>query len=139
MSLISQEIPNLINGVSQQEARLRLPTQCEEQINCENSIVLGMGKRPNSVHLAEVPSFPTEAFFSDEIERDTQESYKVVITDGAIKVFDKKTGVSYPIVMTADASYLSANSQESLQAQFQILTTADTTFVLNKNRAVEIK
>jgi Fic family protein len=33
MPLVSGSIPNLINGVSQQPAPIRLPSQCKEQIN----------------------------------------------------------------------------------------------------------
>ena len=46
MSLLNIPIPNLLNGVSQQPANLRFPTQCEIQENAYSSIVEGMGKRP---------------------------------------------------------------------------------------------
>ncbi|WP_456237727.1 phage nozzle protein [Marinobacter similis] len=44
--LVSQDIPNLVGGVSQQAPSLRLPTQCSEQINCWNSVVEGLMPRP---------------------------------------------------------------------------------------------
>lgn len=48
MSLLNIPIPNLLNGVSQQPANLRFPTQCEIQENAYSSIVEGLGKRPPS-------------------------------------------------------------------------------------------
>ena len=38
-------VPNLINGVSQQPAGQRLPSQCELQENCYISLVSGLSKR----------------------------------------------------------------------------------------------
>ena len=46
MALISQSIPNLINGVSQQPPSLRLNTQAELQENGLSSVVTGLSKRP---------------------------------------------------------------------------------------------
>ena len=51
MPLISSSIPNLINGVSQQPAALRLASQAEEVINCMPSPVEGLKKRPPMQHL----------------------------------------------------------------------------------------
>ncbi len=138
--LISQSISNLINGVSQQDAKLRLSTQCEAQVNCQNSVITGMGKRPNTVKLAKCPEFPRDkAFFVSDIDRDQREQYKLVITDGKIQVFDKVTGFSYPVKQPANSTYLKFYSQRNPQAQFQTLTTADTTFILNKEVSVTAK
>ena len=42
MPLISQSIPNLINGVSQQTATQRNITQAEEQLNAQSHLVEGL-------------------------------------------------------------------------------------------------
>ena len=54
MPLISSSIPNLINGVSQQPAALRLASQCEQMVNCMPSPVEGLKKRPPAQHLAKL-------------------------------------------------------------------------------------
>lgn len=46
MGLVSKNIPNLINGISQQPPALRLPTQGEVQENGLSDIVDGLKKRP---------------------------------------------------------------------------------------------
>ena len=52
MALISGTIPSLINGVSQQPATLRLPTQGEVQENGLSHIARGLEKRPCTEHIA---------------------------------------------------------------------------------------
>lgn len=46
MALVSKSIPNLINGVSQQPAALRLESQAEVQENGFSDVVDGLKKRP---------------------------------------------------------------------------------------------
>lgn len=46
MGLVSKSIPNLINGVSQQPAALRLESQGEAQENGFSDVVDGLKKRP---------------------------------------------------------------------------------------------
>ena len=52
MPLVSTTIPNLINGVSQQPAALRLASQAEAVVNCMSSPVEGFKKRPPMNHVA---------------------------------------------------------------------------------------
>ena len=54
MPLINQTIPNLINGVSQQPAALRLPTQFEAQLNCYPSVVEGLKFRAPTEHIKKI-------------------------------------------------------------------------------------
>ena len=54
MPLISGTIPSLINGVSQQPATLRLPTQGETQVNGLSHIARGLEKSPCTEHITEV-------------------------------------------------------------------------------------
>ena len=46
MPLITEQISNLINGVSQQPPSLRLASQCETQENGLVTIAEGLKKRP---------------------------------------------------------------------------------------------
>lgn len=45
MALLTHTIPNLMNGVSQQPVSIRLPNQCEEQINATCRVTDGLSKR----------------------------------------------------------------------------------------------
>ena len=46
MSVVSQSIPNLINGISQQNPVQRNIGQAESQINFQSNIIDGLSKRP---------------------------------------------------------------------------------------------
>ena len=46
MSVVSQSIPNLINGISQQNPVQRNVGQAESQVNFQSNIIDGLSKRP---------------------------------------------------------------------------------------------
>jgi len=86
MPLVSGSIPNFVNGISQQPAPLRLPTQGEVQENAISSVVKGLSKRPPSEHVAKLSNAggsnltqSTDAFFHT-IRRDENEAYALVVT-----------------------------------------------------------
>ena len=56
--LVSSTIPNLISGVSQQPWNVRLPTQAEEQVNCQSSVTDFLKRRPATRHLARIRDTP---------------------------------------------------------------------------------
>lgn len=134
MALISQSIPNLINGVSQQPPSLRLNTQAELQENGLSSVVSGLSKRPSSQHIADLGVISNlDKAFIHTIRRDENEFYSMVIdTAGTIRVFDKD-GVAKTVTNNA-AAYLSGltNPNEELSA----VSIADATFIINKNKIV---
>ena len=134
MALISQSIPNLINGVSQQPPSLRLNTQAELQENGLSSVVSGLSKRPSSQHIADLGVISNlDKAFIHTIRRDENEFYSLVVdTAGTIRVFDKD-GVSKTVTNNAP-TYLSGltNPNEELSA----VSIADATFIINKNITV---
>lgn len=134
MALISQSVPNLINGVSQQPPSLRLSTQAEVQENALSSVVTGLSKRPCTQHVADLGTISNlDKAFIHTIRRDENEFYSMVIdTAGTIRIFDKD-GVSKTVTNNA-ASYLSGltNPNKELAA----VSIADTTFIVNKNTTV---
>ena len=134
MALISQSIPNLINGVSQQPPSLRLSTQAEVQENGLSDVVTGLQKRPSTQHLADLGVITNiDKAFIHTIRRDENEFYSMVVdTAGTIRVFDKD-GVAKTVTNSAP-SYLSGltNPNEELAA----VSIADATFIVNKNKTV---
>ena len=89
MPLISSSIPNLINGVSQQPAALRLASQCEQMVNCMPSPVEGLKKRPPAQHLAKLFAGSAGAGrpFTTIVDRDGTIRYLILILYNDIKVF----------------------------------------------------
>ena len=70
MGLVSSSIPNLLNGVSQQPAPLRQPTQAEIQENALSDVADGLKKRPNTDHTGNFPVLNNESTAS-YIDSDT--------------------------------------------------------------------
>lgn len=145
MSLISADIPNLINGVSQQPPSLRLPTQAEFQLNGLSSVVEGLTKRPPTEHIKTLlertdpdlhnTSDPFEDAFYHTIRRDENEFYILVITYDEMFVFDQY-GVRKNI--TRSSNYATPGSFSASLSGFvpkndlAAVTVADYTFILNK-------
>ena len=87
MALVDGNIPNLIGGVSQQPAALRLPSQLELQENCYSSVVEGLKDRPPLEHIAKVFTGAIGSAFTHMLNRDTAERYEMIIRQNSIKVF----------------------------------------------------
>jgi hypothetical protein len=130
--LISQSIPNLANGVSQQPFTLRLASQAELQENGLSTTSQGLRKRPPTKHLKKILSGSYTNSYIHTINRDENERYVVVVTNGDLKVFDlagnEKT-VSFP----SGKAYLTAADPTNA---FRAVTVADYTFMVNKTVAV---
>ena len=85
MPLISGTVPSLINGVSQQPATLRMPTQGEAQVNGLSHIARGLEKRPCTEHISKIPeitSANSNDVFIHTIRRSEDEAYALVIKGG---------------------------------------------------------
>lgn len=89
MGRISQDIPNLFNGISQQSPSLRLPSQGETEVNGYSSLVEGLQKRPPVNHVAKLQAaLSNENAYVHFINRDSTERYVVILADTGIRVFD---------------------------------------------------
>ena len=81
MALISGTIPSLINGISQQPATLRLPTQGEIQENGLSHIARGLEKRPCTEHIAVTGATSNNSndVFIHTIRRSEDEAYALIV------------------------------------------------------------
>jgi hypothetical protein len=155
MALISSPIPNLINGISQQPAEIRLPTQAERQINGLSSVARGLEKRPGTEHQSRLSTTAENDTFIHSIRRDADEEYTMVLsrTSGAVKTLEiyDKDGGAMPVksAPTADVSnwpttttnnITSANlvylETPTVKENIIATTVADTTFLINKETIV---
>ncbi len=137
MALVSASIPNLINGVSQQPPSLRLNTQAQEQENGLSTVVDGLKKRPSSEHLAVLANVPSSVdnAFIHTIRRDDTEFYTLIITSGALNVYDKTgTQISTSSIPSTAINYLSGITDPA--SQITATTIADYTFIVNKTKTV---
>jgi hypothetical protein len=129
MSLISTPIPHMFNGVSQQAASLRHITQCALQENCYPAIATGNRKRPPTQHLAKLKSATATDAFVHTINRDVSHRYSVIITNGAVEVFNLATGAAQTILTPDGTAYLTSTTPRE---EFAAVTVADFTFIVNK-------
>ncbi len=143
MSLVTTDIPNLIGGVSQQPASMRLINQCEAQENAVSSPVEGLIKRHPTEHIASLIDNPPSDLFIHHVNRDSTEQYFIVCDGGndvnTIKVFDlagtEKTINHDPEGAAPETGYAymtTATPSSSLKA----VTIADTTFFVNTEKTV---
>lgn len=129
MSLVSDSIPNLINGVSQQPSSLRLPTQAEDSVNYYGTVVEGLRKRPPTEHIARIITGSLANAHIHVIDRDETDTDKfiAIFTNGDLRVFDL-TGVERTVAFPDGKAYL--NSADP-KFGFRCMTVADYTFVVN--------
>ncbi len=130
--LISNTIPNLVNGVSQQPEALRLASQAEAQENFLSSVVEGLKRRPSSRHIAKLTSSTWASAFLHMINRDTTERYAVSVFGGDLKVYDLLDGSEVTVNFPDGKGYLTAPSR----SDFRAVTIADYTFLVNRSVTV---
>lgn len=136
MPLVSGTIPNMINGVSQQPATVRNPSQAEEQINFLSTAARGLRKRPSSNLIAR-PSIGLTLSGKENVachayKRNETEQYHLMVDgeSGTIRATNLLDGVT----ITATNPYLvTPNASRDIR----FLSVADTTFLLNKGKVVE--
>lgn len=135
MPLVSSSIPNLINGVSQQPAALRLASQAEQVVNCMPSPVEGLKKRPPSYNIGKLFSGTagTGRPFTTIVDRDGTIQYLVLILDNDIKVFGLDGSVK-TVAKPDGTGYLNINGEPS--STFRVASVADYTFIVNREKTV---
>lgn len=133
MSISAYPIPNLINGVSQQAPSQRRDTQAQLQENCVNSPVDGSVARAGSSHVALISGADFTQAYTEDVYREDSERYRIVITDGDIRVFDIASGEEGTISFAPGSTdYL--NVSGSPKNAFRTLTIEDTTFIANREK-----
>lgn len=148
MAFISEQISNLINGVSQQPPKLRLESQCEAQENAWVSISEGLKKRPPLEHVAKLTNktdtdcnvhyidrSDTERYvlvtFSDQFDSDFSDDFTGAeteafkLSDGSSQSVEGLSGDALNYLTTADA-----------RDNLHFLTISDTSLILNKGTTV---
>lgn len=134
--LISQNIKNLVSGISQQAPILRLPEQLEQQENGLSTEASGLVKRPPSVFLRSLmpaladSDYPLLHF----VDRDEATKYFIYFYRDEIVVVDTD-GNMHPVSYREDKSYIKTNTpQETLR----VITIADHTFITNRTIPVRM-
>lgn len=129
-NLLSQQVKNLVQGISQQPPFVRYAEQLEEQVNGYSTEVDGLQKRPPTKFIKSLTSLWGQSWTNPNvhyINRDTNERYCVIFGNNTIKVFTLD-GEERTVNIT-DPNYLKVTNPRT---DLQIITVADYSFVLNK-------
>lgn len=128
--LISQNIKNIVSGISQQAPILRLPEQLEEQENGLSTEANGLTKRPPTVFVRALSSSleHDEAPLLHFVDRDERLKYFVYFYKNLVYVYDIN-GKRYPVIYKEDPTYLETRTP---QKSLRVVTIADHTFIANR-------
>ena len=154
MPLVSDLIPSLLNGVSQQAPTVQDKSQGTVQENGYSDPVKGLKKRPGTQHVAKLSDTSFSSTFIHPIRRSGTETFVAVFTGSytssigdLVKVYDAGDGTA-KTVNARDASnsiittgtlfdeiktYLTDSSPSTA---FSATTVADFTYLVNKNKTV---
>ena len=91
MSTISQSIPNLLSGISQQPDSRKRPGQLKDSVNAFPDFALGLLKRPGGKFVANLPGATSGGKWFP-ILRDQTEKYVVQYADNRFHVWDLADG-----------------------------------------------
>lgn len=122
---------SLLQGVSQQPTRDRLPGQCTEQINMSSDPVQGLMRRPGDDLVARLTNTDALHWF-DLITPDGQRFLGKVVS-GGVEMFDLN-GVQYPVVNNSSSSYWGV-----VGTNWRVVTIKDRTFIANTNITVRMR
>ena len=130
MAVVSQTIPNFLNGISQQTPTQRGVNQGTDQLNMANSIVSGLSRRPPLEYIATVNTnlFPNTSKFWG-IQRDHDSEFMCLFYNGGVKVYNT-AGVEQTVSYPDGTSYLVTTDPHE---DFKMVNIADYTFMANRS------
>ena len=150
MSAVSQKIPNLLGGISQQPDPVKLPGQVRDAVNVYLDPTFGCRKRPATELVASLTTDVPEDARWFPIYRDDREKYAVAMyfdsnNDFTLRVWEMNNGAERAVnISDVSRSYF----QKSLDANdpdfgkdlsfLSPLTVADYTLIANEKQSVSM-
>ena len=153
MPLISDLIPSLLNGVSQQAPTVKDKSQGDLQENGYSDPVRGLKKRPGTQHVAKLSDSSYSSTFIHPIRRSGTETFIAVFTgtgstaSDLVKIFDASDGTAKTVNIrdATDSIITSGDTFNEIKTYltdgnpntaFTATTVADFTYLVNKNKVV---
>ena len=140
MASVTQTIPSITGGISEQPDQLKFPGQVKDVVNAIPDITRGLYKRPGAkrINSQPLPSVATGGSWF-HYHRDEEEGSYIgqIAADGTLRMWKAdgdNAGAAQDIVYgtggeTAIKNYLATNNSENIQ----FLTINDTTFVSSRD------
>lgn len=136
MTRYSQTIKNLIYGISQQPDILRLPNQLDEQLNGFSTESAGLQKRPPTLYVQNLGTIPAnKESLVHIVDRDETEKYIMMFDGTGVKVWDEVGNAKTVKYENDGQSYITTDNPRK---DLSIITIADYTFIVNKNKIVKM-
>lgn len=134
--LYSQNVKNLVSGVSQQPPILRLPEQLAEQLNGFSTESNGLQKRPPTIHIRTLMNSISDSAkpLIHFVNRDESERYIMYFYNNGLQIFDL-SGNAKTVTIQEDSSYLQTSNPRN---DIRVVTVADYTFIVNRNWTVSM-
>ena len=134
MATITQTIPNYALGISEQPDEQKLPGQVRDAVNVVPDITDGLTKRPGTQYITTLSNtFGTGSWFTFQ-DTDLQSWIgNVVQGTGNVHCWRCSDGVQGSISGTANA-YLTHTNKADIQA----VTVEDKTFLVNRDKVVQL-
>jgi hypothetical protein len=134
MSTITQRIPNLLLGISQQPDNRKFPGQLRDSVNAFPDYALGLLKRPGGQYVTELYNASTSGkWFS--ILRDAQEKYVAQYDDNTFRIWSLLDGSPRRVNMGTNTGVPGTCNQTNLQTD---LTNYNTAVALTETRLSEL-
>ena len=127
MAVISRAIPTLLRGISQSSDALKQADHADIQDNADSNPVLGLTKRSGSQFLATVGSSTVGNVHIQTINRDANEQYVAIFSNGNVKVYELD-GTEKTVNKPDGTNYLNTSDPRNV---IKTVTIADFTFVVN--------
>ena len=134
MAAVSQKIPNLIGGVSQQPDAFKAPNQLRKCTNYYPDPTFGLAKRPGLRGIYKLNNAASDGTWFP-IFRDDEEKYLIQFTkQGVLRIWDANSGIQQTVNTPAGSATTYATHTDS--ADLAILQINDYNFVLNRTVVV---
>ena len=130
---ITDHVPNLVGGITQQPPETRIKTAVEEMVNAYPSAVQGLSKRRGAQFVSSLTSTALgTTSFHHTIDRDEFEKYIVVTnSDGTVEVYDLDGTQEDVTIDTRSQEYLQTTDPSK---NIRAVTVGDYTFIVNREK-----
>ena len=135
---ITDHLPNLVGGITQQPPETRIKTAVEEMINAYPSAVQGLSKRRGAQFVTSLTSSALgTTSFMHTIDRDEIEKYFAIInSDGSVEVYDIQGNAQVVATSPNSFSYLATTDPSK---NIRAVTAGDYTFLANRDKQVTLQ
>jgi len=130
MAVISQKIPNLIGGVSQQPDSLKLPGQLRECTNFLPDATLGLIKRPGLRGISPLANSTSDGTWFSMFLNEENRFVVQVAKNGTTRIWDAESGVAQTVNTISAGALAYATHIDA--SQIELLQINNFVFLLNR-------